>query len=165
MKQLINLVMQIARLTKDEELVDGKAFVLENDDAVDTLHALINSARNLIDDLQSRTLYAVIHEHGCGTTSYLVASDHFPEEDELVEALDINFEPLKGEVITSADISYDEVQILGTKPATKNLTPAVRLEKLANIAIRTAPHAPGCTPIPGRPCSCWKAEFRKVLEQ
>ena len=38
---------QIARMFKDREIVDGKVFDLTNDDAVDTLHGLIEKARGL----------------------------------------------------------------------------------------------------------------------
>ena len=43
------MIENIAHLTKDGELTDGGyEFILENDDAVDTLHALIEQARNLV---------------------------------------------------------------------------------------------------------------------
>jgi hypothetical protein len=38
----------IARMTPDGEEIDGKEFVMENDDAVSTVNDLIDAARNLI---------------------------------------------------------------------------------------------------------------------
>jgi hypothetical protein len=37
----------IARMTQDGEEVDGEEFVIENDDAVDTVNDLIDQARAL----------------------------------------------------------------------------------------------------------------------
>ena len=45
--ELLAFVAQIACMTQDGEEVDGREFVMENDDAVDTLNALIDSARHL----------------------------------------------------------------------------------------------------------------------
>jgi hypothetical protein len=42
------LIEMIARLTKDGEEVDGRVFVMENDDAVNTLNDLIDEAREII---------------------------------------------------------------------------------------------------------------------
>ncbi len=41
-------VVMVADLTKDGETVDGKEWVMENDDAVDTLHELISQARLIL---------------------------------------------------------------------------------------------------------------------
>jgi hypothetical protein len=47
-----DFVRLVAQLDKDGELVDGQEFVLENDDAVDTLHWIIDAARSLLGDGQ-----------------------------------------------------------------------------------------------------------------
>jgi hypothetical protein len=44
--EMLAFVAQIARMTQDGEEVDGREFVMENDDAVDTLNALIDRARH-----------------------------------------------------------------------------------------------------------------------
>ncbi|WP_285905120.1 hypothetical protein [Pseudodesulfovibrio pelocollis] len=41
--------------------------------------------------------YVAMHEHGWGADAFLFMADWFPAEDEIVEALGINFEPHKGE--------------------------------------------------------------------
>jgi hypothetical protein len=46
-----DFIAEIAQLTKDGEEVDGEEYILENDDAVDTLLRLITDARDLIVDL------------------------------------------------------------------------------------------------------------------
>lgn len=43
----LRLIRQIARLTYDGEMIDGKEFTMENDDAVETLSGLISSARDI----------------------------------------------------------------------------------------------------------------------
>jgi hypothetical protein len=45
--ELLAFAAQIARMTQDSEEVEGREFVMENDDAVDTLNELIDSARHL----------------------------------------------------------------------------------------------------------------------
>jgi len=45
---LLTFVSTIARMTQDGEEIDGREFVMENDDAVDTLNQLIDSARHLL---------------------------------------------------------------------------------------------------------------------
>lgn len=45
---LRKLLEQIAGFTKDGEMVDGVEFILENDDAVNTLHNCINMAREAV---------------------------------------------------------------------------------------------------------------------
>lgn len=48
---MVAFVRRIANLTKDGELdTEGNVFVMENDDAYNTLHVLISDARDLIDD-------------------------------------------------------------------------------------------------------------------
>lgn len=44
-------VRTIARMTSDGEMVNGKEFVMENDDAVSTLCGLIESARSLLEGI------------------------------------------------------------------------------------------------------------------
>jgi hypothetical protein len=46
--QVAAFVREIARLTKDGELVDGQEFEMENDDAVDILNSLISQAWQLL---------------------------------------------------------------------------------------------------------------------
>jgi len=38
-------------------------------------------------------LYAITHTHRHGTDVYVVRCNHEPDEDELIKALDIDFEP------------------------------------------------------------------------
>jgi hypothetical protein len=51
-QELLAFVRQVASMTKDGELEDGKEFVMENDDAVTTLHSLISGARELLEGLR-----------------------------------------------------------------------------------------------------------------
>jgi hypothetical protein len=51
---LLAFAARIARMTQDGEEVDGKEFVMENDDAVDTLNALIDEARHLVAEATGR---------------------------------------------------------------------------------------------------------------
>ena len=46
--QLLAYVEQIARMTKEGDMVDGKEFVMENNDAFDTATRLISDARNIL---------------------------------------------------------------------------------------------------------------------
>jgi hypothetical protein len=45
LRNLEAFVYRIARMKQDGEETDGEPFVMENDDAVDTLNALISEAR------------------------------------------------------------------------------------------------------------------------
>lgn len=42
------LVASLAACTKDGEEIDGEEFIMENDDAVDTLHSFISQARSIL---------------------------------------------------------------------------------------------------------------------
>ena len=44
----IEFIQLIARMTMDGEEIDGKEFVMENDDAISTLNSLIDTARDLL---------------------------------------------------------------------------------------------------------------------
>ena len=46
--KLLAFAATIARMTQDGEEVNGKEFIMENDDAVSTLNALIDEARGLV---------------------------------------------------------------------------------------------------------------------
>lgn len=48
-ERLSVFVKQVAAFNYDGELVDGEAFLMENDDAVDTLNALIHEARKVVE--------------------------------------------------------------------------------------------------------------------
>lgn len=41
----------------------------------------------------AKGLYSVTHEHRYGQDTNLVRADHFPTDDEVVQALEINYEP------------------------------------------------------------------------
>jgi hypothetical protein len=47
--ELLAFASKIARMTQDGEELDGREFVMENDDAVATLNDLISQARDLIE--------------------------------------------------------------------------------------------------------------------
>lgn len=110
MQKLIAFIAQIAALTKDGEIVEGKEFVLENDDAVDTLHRLISEARELQRGAKKR-LYVVLHEYIGGPGIYLVDADRQPDEGELIEALEIDYNH-RGERIIINPFECDEIQTL-----------------------------------------------------
>jgi hypothetical protein len=48
----VPFISQVARMTYDGEEIDGEEFVMENDDAVDTLNGLIHEARELENEVQ-----------------------------------------------------------------------------------------------------------------
>ena len=48
-KELAAFASTIARMTQDGEEVNGREFVMENDDAVTTLNDLISQARELVE--------------------------------------------------------------------------------------------------------------------
>lgn len=56
-KQLIDFVSDIAEMNKDGELVDGDEFILENDDAYETVMSLISDARSLLGQPEDRERY------------------------------------------------------------------------------------------------------------
>lgn len=57
-----------------------------------------------------RDLYLVEHTHRFGTSTYLVRSGHLPTIDEVVSALDLDFEPEReGEEITISFIGDTEI--------------------------------------------------------
>ena len=112
MQKLIAFIAQIAQLQKDGEEVEGKEFILENDDAVDTLHRLIDDARGLQDEIVNLLLYTVVHEYRNGMSPYLVLSTKLPELDELVEALKIDFEPEREESITVEPAHFNEIPVI-----------------------------------------------------
>lgn len=45
----VSLIRTISRMTQDGEEIDGKEFIMENDDAVETLNGLITDARSIVD--------------------------------------------------------------------------------------------------------------------
>lgn len=47
-KAFKKFIASVARCTKDGEEVDGQEFIMENDDAVNTLHDFIDQARKLL---------------------------------------------------------------------------------------------------------------------
>jgi hypothetical protein len=44
-------------------------------------------------------LYAVYHHHKYGSSQWLVWADAFPNEEQIIESLEIDFEPEKDEFI------------------------------------------------------------------
>lgn len=51
--EAVEFVAQVSRYLKDgEEGEDGEVFVMENDDAVDTLHLTISDARRILEKLK-----------------------------------------------------------------------------------------------------------------
>ncbi len=56
-----------------------------------------------------KRIYNVVHEHRHGVSTYTVRCGHFPTEEELIEYCDIDYEPHRGEVITIAEATDDEV--------------------------------------------------------
>lgn len=57
----------------------------------------------------TKILYSVTHEHRHGVSSYLVRSSHCPSEEEVVEALDIDWEP-DCEVLTIGSIEPRDIK-------------------------------------------------------
>lgn len=55
-------------------------------------------------------LYGVYHHHDYGSSHYLLWSEIFPNENQAVEALQIDFEPEKDEFIDLGEV--DEIQVL-----------------------------------------------------
>lgn len=51
-----------------------------------------------INIMSEKKAYSVTYEHRHGMDHYLVRSDHFPEDEEIIEALGLDFEP--GELLT-----------------------------------------------------------------
>jgi len=48
--------------------------------------------------MSEKCLYSVTYEHRFGMDHYVVRSDHFPEDLEIIEALGLDYEP--GECLT-----------------------------------------------------------------
>ena len=54
METLLAFVSEIAEMNKDGELVDGDEFILENDDAYETVMSLISDARSILGQPEDR---------------------------------------------------------------------------------------------------------------
>lgn len=57
MEELIDFVSGIAEMNKDGELADGDEFILENDDAYETVMSLISMARAILGQPEDRERY------------------------------------------------------------------------------------------------------------
>ena len=60
----------------------------------------------------NKTKYSVIHEHEYGADHYIVRSNHFPSDEEVIKALGLDFEEDEGETLTLAvldDISIKDI--------------------------------------------------------
>lgn len=55
-------------------------------------------------------LYSVYHQHAYGSSHYLLWSEIFPNENQVVEALQIDFEPEEDEFIDLGEV--DGIQVL-----------------------------------------------------
>lgn len=64
-------------------------------------YARLNQLTNIMSETNGskELIYIVSHHHERGTSTYIVKSDHDPDEEELVAALGIDFEPEKTEWI------------------------------------------------------------------
>lgn len=59
--------------------------------------------------MKEKSLFVVIHEHRFGVSTYLVRSERRPSETRVIEACEIDFEPMREEVITIAEVDDGEV--------------------------------------------------------
>lgn len=78
--------------------------------------------------MKNKTLYAVTHEHRHGVSSYLIRSSHCPSEEEVVAALDIDWEPDRGEVLTISPIETGDIKDIPDRPegpGKNNLQPII----------------------------------------
>jgi hypothetical protein len=53
-------------------------------------------------------LYVVLHTHAHGVTTYLVKSDRFPTQRQVIRCLDIDYEPHKAENLEIGDVPENE---------------------------------------------------------
>ena len=66
--------------------------------------------------MKEKMHYKVTHAHRFGGSCYVVASNHHPSEDEVVAALDLDFEPHLGEFITIDPVTSEDIKDIPDRP-------------------------------------------------
>lgn len=66
--------------------------------------------------MKEKRLYVVTHEHRFGTSAYIVWANHCPTEQEVVTALDIDFEPDRAETISIGSVEPGNIKDIPDRP-------------------------------------------------